>query len=152
MTSRGTFGTYVNIDPVKLAEFMRSPNGPVIRDLIERGERVKIEAQRLVGVYEPPDDYSASHRERRPGTLRDSIVKRVADVDGQPAVIVGSDDSIALWHHEGTQPHTITPKRASALVFFWPKVGHVVRLLSVNHPGTKPNRFLTNALNVLRGL
>lgn len=146
----GTFGSYVVIDPVKLAEVLRGPNGPVVRDLIEAGELVKREAQRLVGVYRPPDAYSAAHRKRRPGTLRDSIVKRVVDVDGNPAVLVGSEDPIALWHHEGTVPHIIRARRAPLLVFFWPRVGRVVAFPRVNHPGTQPNRFLTNALAVLR--
>lgn len=152
MTERGTFGTYVQIDPVKLADFMRSSTGPVIRDMLERGERVKRRAQELVGVYDPPDAYSAANRQRRPGTLRDSIVKRVADVGGQPAVIVGSDDPIALLHHEGTQPHPIEARQAPMLVFYWPKAGRVVSFRRVNHPGTQPNRYLTNALDVLRDI
>lgn len=150
MTTRGAFGSYVTIDAIKLAEFIRSPEGPVFRRLIEDGEAVKDEAKRLVGVYEPPDGYSASNRQRRPGTLRDSIVKRVVSQDGAPAVIVGSDDPIALIHHEGTIPHTITASRAPMLVFYWKKVGAVVRTFRVSHPGTQPNRFLLNALNVLR--
>lgn len=156
MTSKGTFGSYVTIDPLKLAEFIRSPEGPVFRRLIEDGEAVKDEAKRLVGVYDPPDGYSAANRlgpnrqPRPPGTLRDSIVKRVVEQDGAPAVLVGSEDPIALIHHEGTQPHTITPVRAPMLVFYWKKAGGVVRAFRVNHPGTQPNRFLLNALNVLR--
>lgn len=146
----GTFGNYVVIDPVKLAEVLRGPNGPVVRDLVEAGELVKAEAKRLVGVYQPPDAYSAANRKRRPGTLRDSIVKRVVDIDGSPAVLVGSEDPIALWHHEGTQPHVIRARRAPMLVFFWPRVGRVVAFPRVNHPGTQPNRFLSNALAVLR--
>lgn len=148
MVTEGAGGTFVQIDPVKLAEFIRSPEGPVFRKLIEDGEAVKTEAKRLVGVHEPTP---GEQRTRRPGTLRDSIVKRVGTEDGKPTVLVGSDDPIALWHHEGTEPHTITASRAPFLVFFWKKVGHVVRFRSVNHPGTQPNRFLLNALNVLRG-
>jgi hypothetical protein len=136
-------------DPVKLAQFLRGPNGPVLRRMIEDGELVKREAQRLVGVYRPPDAYSAANRRRRPGTLRDSIVKRV-HAGAQPYVEVGSDDPIALIHHEGTVPHVIRARRAPRLVFFWGKVGKVVAFKSVNHPGTKPNRYLTNALAVLR--
>lgn len=145
-------GYRITVDPQKLAEVLRSPNGPVMRRLIEDGELVKREAQRLVGVYRPPDAYSAATRRRRPGTLRDSITKRVvAGPGGQPEVQVGSDDKIALWHHEGTIPHTIRPRTKPLLVFFWPKVGRVVAFRSVNHPGTQPNRFLTKALAVLRG-
>lgn len=138
----------VRIDPVKLAEFMRSPSGPVVRRLIEDGELVKQEARRLVGVHVPTPGET---RKRRPGTLRDSIVKRVTEMSGLPAVIVGTDDPIAAWHHEGTQPHRIRARRGSRLVFYWRKVGKVVGFAYVNHPGTKPNRFLTNALRILGG-
>lgn len=138
------------IDPVKLAELMRSPQGPVIRRLIEDAEVVKQGAQRRVGVYRPPDAYAAANRKRRPGTLRDSIVKRVTS-DGQGTYVeVGTADPVGLWHHEGTQPHEISPRTAPRLVFFWPKVGHVVSLARVNHPGTRPNRFLTDSLQDLR--
>jgi len=144
-------GYRIAIDPQKVAELLRSPNGPVMRRMIEDGEAVKREAQRLVGVYRPPDAYSAATRRRRPGTLRDSITKRVvAGPGGRPVVEVGSDDKIALMHHEGTVPHTIRPRNKPLLVFFWRRVGHVVSFRSVNHPGTQPNRFLTNALRVLR--
>lgn len=171
MTLKGTFGEYVVIDPVKLAEWQRSPDGPTVRYLLEQGEKVKTEAKRLVGVYDPPDAYSRAHRQRRPGTLRDSIVKRIVDINGAPACIVGSEDPIALWHHEGTRPHIIEPRtttrnvnggkgngrwkqvteRKPYLVFFWPKLGQVVAFPRVNHPGTKPNRFLVNALRVIGG-
>lgn len=77
MADGGTFGTYVIIDPRKLAEVLRGPHGPVTRYLIDVGEKVKQEAIQECPVYDPPDAYSAAHRERRPGTLRDSIVKRV---------------------------------------------------------------------------
>lgn len=147
--SGSTFGVQVEIEPQKLAEYLRGPDGPVFRMLIEDGERVKDEAKRLVGVYVPPP--GGPDRSRRPGTLRDSIVKRMGTDNGLPVVQVGSDDPIALWHHEGTEPHTITPSSAPRLVFYWAKVGRVVAALRVNHPGTKPNRFLTDALAVLRG-
>lgn len=147
MTTRGTFGSYVTIDPVKLAEYVRGPNGPVFRMLIEDGEAVKNEAKRLVGVHQPTP---GERRDRRPGTLRDSIVKRIVTEGGAPAVLVGSDDPIALWHHEGTQPHVIVPVNKPMLVFYWKKAGGVVRALRVNHPGTKPNRYLVRALEVLR--
>lgn len=151
MTERGTFGTYVQIDPAKLADFLRSPNGPVFRMLIEDGEAVKREAVREAPVYQPPDDYSASHRDRRAGTLRDSIVKRIATENDQPVVLVGSADPVAVFVHEGTQPHIIRARNAPLLVFFWKRVGRVVSFRQVNHPGNQPNRFLLRALNVLRG-
>lgn len=145
-----TFGNYVVFDPAALADLLRGDDGPVARDLIAKGELVKNEARRRVGVYVPPDSYSAANRGRKPGQLRDSIVKRLANENGELACLVGSDDPIALIHHEGTTPHIIRPRSAPMLVFYWPKVGGVVRLLQVNHPGTRPNRYLTDALSVLR--
>lgn len=141
----GTF-TGTVIDGQKLAEVLRGSNGPVLRELIEAAEAVKREAVRRVGVYQPPDAYSAAHRRRRPGTLRDSIVKRVTHGPNGVVVQVGSEDSIAYLHHEGTLPHVIRARLRPMLVFYWPKVGRVVAFKQVNHPGTEPNRFLTDAM------
>lgn len=137
----------VTVDPRALAAFVRSGNGPVLREMVRRGDLVKTEAKRLVGVSTP--DPLGRPRGRRHGQLRDSIVKRVVQDPTGPVVEVAAIDPIALWHHEGTRPHVIRARRAPFLVFFWPKVGRVVRFKQVNHPGTKPNRFLTNALRVL---
>ncbi len=148
----GTFGGSVIVDPRKVADLMRSPQGPVVRRMIEDGQKVKREAQRLVGVYRPPDAWSAAHRGRRPGTLRDSIVTRLVHAANSPnglVVLVGSEDPIALLHHEGTIPHQIRPKSKPRLVFFSRKAGKVVYAKLVNHPGTKPVRYLTDALRVL---
>lgn len=148
MTTSAPGGFSVTVDPARLAAYMRSSEGPVFRRLIEDGEAVKDEAKRLVGVYDPPPE--GPTRQRRPGTLRDSIVKRIGTDNGLPTVQVGSDDPIALIHHEGTEPHLITPSRAQFLVFYWRQVGGVVRARRVNHPGTRPNRFLLDALRVIR--
>ena len=137
----------VVIDSVALARVMRGPEGPVVREMIKAGELVKNEAKRLVGVSRSDPGSSSK---RRPGTLRDSIVSRIKTDRGNVVVEVGSEDPIALWHHEGTVPHVIRASRAPKLVFFWPKVGRVVAFKQVNHPGTRPNRFLLNALKVLR--
>jgi hypothetical protein len=135
------------LDPQKVAEVLRGPNGPVVRRLIEDGELVKQEAQRLVGVHKP--DPWGRPKDRRPGTLRDSIVKRFVTQGNNVSVEVGSADPIALIHHEGTQPHPIYPRAAPRLVFW--KGGTVIYAKQVSHPGTRPNRFLVNALQVLRG-
>lgn len=145
-----TFGNYVVFDPAKVADLLRGPDGPVARDLMRKGDLVRDEARRRVGVYSPPDAYSAGNRGRKPGQLRDSIVKRLADQGGELQVLVGSDDPIALLHHEGTVPHIIRPRNKPMLVFYWPAVGRVVAFREVNHPGTQPNRYLTDALSVLR--
>lgn len=124
----------VRIDPRKVADLIRSPSGPVMRRLIVDGEVVKNEARRLVGVDT--------------GELRDSIVKRIGTHRGNPAVFVGSTKPHALLHHEGTRAHQIVGR--PLLVFHWAKVGRVVFARRVNHPGTRPNRYLLNALRALR--
>lgn len=148
--SSGGVPVEVVLDPRKLAELLRSPQGVVARRLIEDAELVKQEAQRRVGVYDPPPE--GPPRARRPGTLRDSIVKRVVTTaGGDIAVEVGSSDPIALIHHEGTEPHIIAARNAPRLVFYWSVAGGVVAFTHVNHPGTKPNRYLTDSLAVLQG-
>jgi len=143
------------MDPKGLAEVLRGPNGPVVRALITDGELVKQAAKQECPVFSSPDPFTMNHRQRRPGTLRDSIVKRVVrDVDGDPAVLVGSEDPVALWVHEGTVPHTIAARNAPRLVFYWPRGPQgpgTYSFLRVSHPGTQPNRFLLRALAVLRG-
>lgn len=146
---KGSFRNAQVIDPRKLAEFLRSPNGPVFREMLVAGDVVKARAKELVGVSRP--DPVPRRNQRRPGTLRDSIVKRVVTRGGQPAVQVGSEDKIALLHHEGTDPHEIVPKRKPRLVFFSNRAGATVYALRVSHPGTRPNPFLRNALEALRG-
>lgn len=42
------------------------------------------------------------------------------------------------WREKGTRAHTIRPRQANALAFYWPKVGRVVVRAHVNHPGNDP--------------
>ena len=154
----GTFGSRVVIDGQALAQLLRGPDGPVFRQLTKAGDVVKDGAMRRAPVWRPSagePDWSIRRRtsERRPGTLRDSIVKRV--VEGGPdgfAILVGSEDDVALFVHEGTEPHQITPLRAPQLVFWWARIRSTVRADSVFHPGTRPQRFLTDSLADLRGM
>lgn len=139
------------IDSRVLAQVTRGVNGPVFRRLVRDADVVKRRAQQEVGVYQPPDAYSAANRGRRPGTLRDSIVKRVRPGGRVPAVEVGTEDPIGLIHHEGTVPHVIRARNKPRLVFYWRKVGRVVAFPKVNHPGTRPNRFLVKGLQALSG-
>lgn len=120
----------LRFDSRELAEVLRGPTGPVFRHLIERAERVKIGAKARVGV--------------KTGKLRDSIVKRIEK--GGPAgfdVHVGSELSYSEFHHEGTRPHVILPVHGRFLMF--DVNGRTVFATRVNHPGTRPNRFLTDA-------
>jgi hypothetical protein len=49
-----------------------------------------------------------------------------------------------LMHHQGTRPHIIVPRRAQTLRFY--SRGRIVYSKLVHHPGTKPNRYLTDNL------
>jgi len=60
---------------------------------------------------------------------------------------VGTPAPYAIFPHGGTKAHDIDPRKANGrLVFFWAKVGRVVSLKHVNHPGTKGHFFLTGPL------
>lgn len=114
----------------ELDYLLKNPSGPVGRTLGKRGLRVVIAARRQVGVDT--------------GALKRSIsMSHKRDVRGQ-FVKVGSPLNYALMHHEGTKPHIITPNRSQYLVFN--KGSRVIYATSVRHPGTKPNRYLTDNL------
>lgn len=122
----------IRIESSKVRGLMTDPNGPVGRDNFRRATNVQTAARRQVGV--------------RSGLLRRSIVKRGPTVNtkGGLTTTVGSDSDYALLHHEGTRPHEIVPASAKVLHF---KVGGVdIFTRHVNHPGTKPNHYLTDNL------
>lgn len=128
-------GDRVVIDSSRLADFLRSSDGPVLRHLLEVGENIKNDAKIRVHVYAGGDP----NRSRQPGTLRDSIVKRVTDNNNLPSVEIGSDDPIALIHHDGRGPIDGRPR----LVFWSGQQGSVI---SVSHVGpAAANPYLTDA-------
>lgn len=111
--------------------------GPVGQDLMRRARNVQQAAKgigprrRQVGV--------------NTGRLRESInIKWDRTATGQKAS-VGSDLKYALAHHEGTRPHVILPVRAQALAFPG-RGGTMIITKRVNHPGTRPNRYLSDNL------
>lgn len=112
---------------------LKSPSGAVGRDLARRGFAVKVGAQRQVGV--------------KTGALKASIqVWHERDPVYGQAVRIGSRLSYARMHHNGTKPHVILPVRAPQLVF---SVGSkIIRTKRVEHPGTKPNRYLSDNLHL----
>jgi hypothetical protein len=85
------------------------------------------------------------------GKLRRSIkMTHRGDKSGQ-TLHIGSTVRYAYMHHEGTKPHLITPKDLDGrLVFFSRNQRRLVVVESVKHPGTKPNRYLSDQLRVFR--
>lgn len=106
----------------------------VTKHLLKKGKMVEMAAKRQVGV--------------RTGALRSSIHMRHGIDSGGQYVTVGSDLPYARGHHEGTKPHIIRPRKAQVLRFS--NNGRIVYARKVNHPGTKPNRYLTDNLRLVR--
>jgi hypothetical protein len=115
-----------------LERYLNHPDGEVGRYLKRKGSVVMRAAKRQVGV--------------RSGALRSSIhMRHFKDSRGQ-YVQVGSPLPYALMHHQGTKPHIITPNVGKRLAFV--KRGALIITDLVRHPGTKPNRYLTDNLRL----
>jgi hypothetical protein len=115
---------------VVLNDLLKDPSGAVGRYLKNKGNEILTSARARVGV--------------RTGALRASLhMRHMRDPRGQQ-IWVGSKLNYALAHHEGTKPRVITPKSGKMLRFV--SRGQVVYAHSVNHPGTKANRYLADAL------
>lgn len=113
-----------------LDNFLNNPNGEVGRYLKGKGNEILTLARALVGV--------------RTGRLRNSLHMRHMRDPRAQYIWVGSTLDYALAHHEGTRPRTITPKSGKMLRFA--SRGRIVYTHVVNHPGTKANKYLSNAL------
>lgn len=61
----------------------------------------------------------------------------------------GSELDYAIFPEKGTQPHIIRPRTAPHLRFYWRRVGRVVRLNQVSHPGSAAQNYMTNALSTI---
>lgn len=111
-----------------------SKDGTVGKDLDERALRVVRAAKAQAGVDT--------------GGLKASIRRYWTRSSGKKlTVAVGSNRKIAELHHEGTKPHVIRARNAKALRYQGSN-GEIVFAKSVNHPGTKPNRYLTDNLGL----
>lgn len=108
------------------------PGGMVGRHMLGIGMKIKVAAQRQVGV--------------KTGRLRSSITVEQGTTGTRQHVKIGSNLHYALMHHEGTRPHIITANPPKTHLRFTNKRGGMVYTTSVMHPGTKPNRYLSSQL------
>ncbi len=108
-------------------------NGPVVLHLANLGREIEGQARRKVGVR------SGALK----ATIRSELVKRS---DGYRVHVTAGSSSVPYsdWHHDGTRPHVITPKRGKFLVFKG-RGGQTIYARKVQHPGTKANPFLRDA-------
>ena len=120
--------------PRALDFLLNDPYGPVGRYFFTRARALMAGAKNQVGV--------------KTGRLKASIHMRQERAPFGQQIRIGSPLSYALMHHEGTRPHIITPNRAQVLRFT--SGGRVIYTHSVKHPGTRPNRYLTDNLYLIR--
>lgn len=100
------------------------------RDLDQLGRRIVFNARRRVPS--------------RTGALRNSIGYQVSNDGSRARLHVYATAPHARFVHEGTRPHVIRPRTARALRF--QIGGRVVFAARVQHPGTRANRFLADAV------
>jgi hypothetical protein len=113
-------------------EYINGMNGAVGRYMNRMTKQMELRAKHQVGV--------------RTGALKRSIHTRHTIGPRGHTYWIGSELKYALLHHEGSRPHIITPSRAPELVFM--RRGRVVHTKVVHHPGTKPNRYLSDQIRV----
>jgi hypothetical protein len=110
---------------------LHTPAGGLWKDLERRSTMAMYGAKAQVGV--------------RTGALRKSLYKtHTADSRGQ-TVIMGSNLSYALLHHNGSKPHFIAPKDEGGVLVFR-SGSKIIRSQRVLHPGTRPNPYLSRQL------
>lgn len=79
------------------------------------------------------------------GYLASTVYKQVSDGEG----VVGVAASYARVVVEGSAPHEIRAANGGVLAFMI--AGKMIFTPIVHHPGTKPNPFMQNALEEVRG-
>lgn len=128
--------TVVHWYPARVDAFMRNPAGPVARHMLQRADRVRESATLRVG--------------KSTGLLASTI--RVQQRTPPDAYVVAGDGTVRtahLWPHlRGSAPHVIRVRHRKSLRFM--HHGRVRFAVSVRHPGTRPNPFLTDALDAAR--
>lgn len=124
----------ITLYPLEFDRFINSPQGEVGLYLKKKGRLIVAGARRQVGV--------------ETGALRESIhFTHLRDGRSQ-YLWIGSREAHALMHHEGTPPHTIVPREAPILRFS--SGSRIIYTRHVNHPGTKPNRYLSDQLYLVK--
>lgn len=112
---------------------LKESGGAVGSHLMGRGRLIVVAAKAQVGV--------------KTGRLKESIDITYQKLPQGPRVKIGSDVKYALIHHEGSKPHIIVAKPPKVLKFRT-KSGVVAYAKSVAHPGTKPNRYLSDHIKL----
>ena len=123
----------VEINSARLRYTLNAPEGPVGREMKKRAEVAREFARSKVG--------------KRTGQLAMSIYIEHSPALGGQKIRIGSNLPYAYYHHEGTKPHLIHARDGGILRFS--SRGRVVYSRVVMHPGTKPNRYLADAIPLI---
>lgn len=132
--------TNIKIDKVAVDRVFNEPTGDVGKWMRRRGEIALREAKTTAGVDSGHLRAALTMKHDRKGVGKMQQV-RIGTFTGPRGY--------ALYHHEGTKPHIITPKQGRLLTFT--VRGRRVYAKVVKHPGTKGNPYLTRAFRVFMG-
>jgi hypothetical protein len=131
------------LNNAQIAYILRSPNGPVARDLIKRGIKVQSRAKRNLG-----GSTGSGPRRVDSGLLRATLGTQLRSDGGDLVMRVGSGLYYSLWVHNGTglygPRHTWIVPKAKKFMRWTDKGGKVHFAKRVK--GMKPNPYLKNAL------
>lgn len=122
----------VDIYKDKVRFVLRDPGGLVYPYIEKKTKQVTRLAKAQVGVAT--------------GALKNSIEYNMRSGAGPVSSRVTAHDRKAIMHHEGTKPHIIEGKSKTLKFRGGPTVLYRKRVM---HPGTKPNRFLTDSLQAV---
>lgn len=120
--------TSFRLEQSRVARLLRLPGGAVDRSLRRRVERVQAAAQRLA-----------------PGSMGNGIRTSLRYTHDGPVGTITSTHPATIYVVNGTRPHIIRPRRPGGVLRF-EIGGRVVYARYVQHPGTRPNGFLIEAL------
>jgi hypothetical protein len=117
----------------RIERMLRLPGGLVYRNMERRVRRVEQTAVRLA-----------------PGSMKFGIRSQIQrGPGGDFRGVVKSTHPASIYVLNGTRPHRIFPRRPGGVLRF-DVGGRVVYARYVNHPGTRANNFLLEALRQAR--
>lgn len=126
-----TVSTSFELHRGRIERMLRLPGGIVYRNMERRVRRVEAEARRLAPGSMGQGTNITSQIRSGPG--------------GEFRGVINSRHPATLYVLYGTRPHRIEPRRPGGVLRFMVD-GRVVYARYVNHPGTKPNNWLREAL------